>query len=203
MTTKGYLKTMNGKQIIMYDFNGMELYVEIEALTNAKVIELLAKDIHRAGSTFFETEGEYWGGVMGEGDIDEVLGEMMVLARCPTDGCKTQRVSTSTKQPVRALAGKNGVEPIVGMGVTAGYGSDSDPFTIIEIVTPHHIVVKEDDWRIVSGNENDGSARYEYTPRPNGAKYDVTLRRDGEWKFAESTKIAHVGNRRRYRDPSF
>lgn len=208
MTVKGYFKTIDGVPSVVYDINGMELYTAVDNLSNPVYIGLLADDLQRARQVFFENENEYWGGVMGEGDIDEVLFEMKILERCETEGCETKLVSKANtrygeRTPVRALAGKNGVEPVIGMGVTAGHGSDSDPFTIIEIVTPHHIVVKEDDWRIVSGNENDGSARYEYTPRPNGAKYDVTLRRDGEWKFAESTTIAHIGNRSRYRDPSF
>lgn len=213
MTVKGYLKTMNGKQVIVYDVNGMELYVDIEQLTVPSYAILMADDLKRAKQVFFESENESWQGVMGENDVGEVLFEMKVLQRCPTDGCKTKRVST--KPPVqskyyvtarlgtRALAGNDGIEPVVGMGATVGVGSDSDPYTIIEIKTPSHIVIQEDEWRITSGNEGDGSATYEYAPNPSAPREDVTLRRDGYWKLAGGSTIVHVGGRRRYRDPSF
>lgn len=203
MTIAGHIKTMNGQQVIVYDINGMELYVEVEALTNVSYAILLADDLKRARQVFFDNGHEDWSGVMGKYDIDEVLFEMHVLQPCPTTGCKTKRSPRTTKEPIRALPGVNGIEPVVGMGATVGVGSDSDPYTVAEVVTPHHIVIQPDNWRIISGNEGDGSAQYEYTTNPNSAPIDVTLRRDGKWKIDGTTTVVHIGNRRRYRDPGF
>jgi len=195
---QGTFKKLNGQQIVVYNFNDMELYTETENLVNPSFVYQLNEDLALASKVFWSSDEESWQGVMNERDIEEALSKMTVLIKYPTKSCES---SSSTK--VRARPGSNGVEPIVGMGASIGFGLDSDPYTVIEIKTPSHIVIQADEWHITSGNEGDGSARYEYAPNPSAQRQDVTFRRDGQWKLAGGSTYVSLGGRRRYRDPSF
>jgi hypothetical protein len=105
---------------------------------------------------------------------------------------------------------QEGVRPPVvevGMGATELHYSDCDPYTVIRVITQKKIIVQEDNWKIVKGSAQDGSAQYEYTRNPGGAKAVLTLRADGCWREEGFTKKNGggwaVGFRRKYFDPSF
>lgn len=128
----------------------------------------------------------------------------------------------------RAVIGQP--EPAVGMGVTLLKWSDRNAGTIVEVETIKGVVmihVTEDDSRVISGSSFDGTADYEFTPRPNGHRYTFRRNDDGTWqevyrkvlewgddgnpskvsprwsKVSGGGKGIRIGERETYRDPSF
>jgi len=107
--------------------------------------------------------------------------------------------------------------PEVGMGVTILHWSDRSAGTIVEVFKIGDdlaIAVTGDDYKIVSGSVMDGSADYEYTPRPDGNRsyYRFTAKGwrsvwknpdTGRWKLSDGGNGLIVGTRDRYYDPSF
>jgi hypothetical protein len=102
---------------------------------------------------------------------------------------------------------ENQVKPEIGMGATECVGSDSYPYSVVEVLSEKAIVVQSDNYKAVSGNAADGSAEYEYSPNPEGAKYVVTLRGNGRWvtkgEGKKSGRGFYVGARRFRYDPHF
>ena len=99
--------------------------------------------------------------------------------------------------------------PEVGMGVTEYVGSDRYTFTVVKVLTPNRVIVKEDNVEIVSGNwyENNVIVRYSFgEDRP-----EITLYRTRDkrcWKRVGSgsdsyTPQFYLGYRSYYQDPSF
>ncbi len=99
------------------------------------------------------------------------------------------------------------IEPEIGMGATYSLGSDKYPFTIVAVSpSKRTIFVTEDTAKLVSGTEQDGSAKYEYTARMDVPQEVFTLRKNGRYhRKGDSTKggCMTVGHRRRYNDPHF
>lgn len=92
----------------------------------------------------------------------------------------------------------------LGMPVTIVVGSDLYPATIVEIKTPKLIVIQEDiAERIDETGYYSENQKYKYTPNPNGDKHIVSLRKHGSWKTRKEELIIRIGNREKYRDPSF
>ena len=94
----------------------------------------------------------------------------------------------------------------VGTGATELMWSDRNPYTVVEVLSPTRIVVKADDYKVISGSGHDGSAQYEYTARPDATPVILTLRKNGRWyPIGESIKGTSyaIGTRRRYYDPCF
>lgn len=54
----------------------------------------------------------------------------------------------------------------VGTGVTEMCWSDRHPYEVVEIIDEKHLLIRECDWKIISGSEQDGSAQYEYKVKP-------------------------------------
>lgn len=99
--------------------------------------------------------------------------------------------------------------PTVGMGATAGYGSDAYPYTIVA-VSPSgtRISVQEDTAELVSAPGPIGSREdYIYKPNPEGQIKHYSLRKNGYWYPVGSDMHSGgglaVGVRRYYQDPSF
>jgi hypothetical protein len=94
------------------------------------------------------------------------------------------------------------------MGGTIHLWSDREPVTVVE-VTPflsgahegaaRMIKVRLDDWKIVRGSAQDGSATYEYTPNPDGPLRLFRRRKDGSW--GRRGDRLTLGNRAKYIDP--
>lgn len=106
------------------------------------------------------------------------------------------------------------ITPEVGMGATYAVGSDRYACTIVEVLyfksgerkgQIRGVVAQDDTARVVSGSEQDGSARYECTPN-TGAGRDVYLwnERTARYVLKGSSYVRlGLGHRTPYRDPSF
>ena len=108
-------------------------------------------------------------------------------------------------------------EPTVGMGVTILHWSDRSTGTIVEVFKIKNdwaIAVTGDDYKIVSGSTQDGSAEYEYISRmdsPHRSYWRFTEKGWGQVRKNEDTgrwlnikgNGLIIGKRDRYYDPSF
>lgn len=99
------------------------------------------------------------------------------------------------------------ITPVVGMGATFVVGSDSYPYTIIEVLSPKRIVIQKDDAELVEGSCNSEYQVYKYASNPEGLRGIVTLRKNGMWVPLGEKKNRgsgfYIGTRRKYLDPSF
>lgn len=99
------------------------------------------------------------------------------------------------------------VIPIVGMGATINFHSDSKAATLIQISHKgKRIVLQEDKATRADQNGISESQTYNYETDPNGAIYIATLRSDGRYRLVGSTKNSKaitIGVRREYYDYSF
>ncbi len=98
--------------------------------------------------------------------------------------------------------------PAVGMGATAGYGSDSYPYTVIKIsANGKTLVVQADNHKPAPGFDYYSNQVYTYTPNPEGETKTFTLRDNGRWVLKGESKKGGLrlglGHRRYYQDPSF
>ena len=100
----------------------------------------------------------------------------------------------------------NEVDPVlaVGMGATMNLWSDRRAMTIVQIVTPKKIVVRENQTKCIDYY----GSRYEILDELEGGTTVFTLRKNGTWveegqpkKFGSVTLT--VGFRHHYIDPSF
>ena len=62
--------------------------------------------------------------------------------------------------------GKTYGEIKIGTGVTEMCYSDRHPYEVVEVIDEKHLLIRECDWKIISGSEQDGSAEYEYKVVP-------------------------------------
>lgn len=91
----------------------------------------------------------------------------------------------------------------IGAAATVCIGSDSYPYTVIDI-TPSGktVTVQEDDHNYMSGDSSIGTAEYKYTQNPNGRimkfRYSKKYKR---WK--NTSYRVYFGHRRFYQDPHF
>lgn len=112
-------------------------------------------------------------------------------------GSLTNRMMEGSKQPT----------PEVGMGVTECCWSDRHAYTIVEVVTDKLIVVQRDKVKRTDQNGMSESQQYSYEADPEGAKVEVTLRKNGKWiTKGEGLKNGTgwlIGSRREYHDYSF
>ena len=95
---------------------------------------------------------------------------------------------------------------------TIVFVTDRHPATIVNIkknsagvVTK--LFVQRDEYKIVSGSAQDGSAEYEYSPNTSAPIHIFTLRKNGDFcEEGQAMKYATrcwPGVRRRYYDPHF
>ena len=115
----------------------------------------------------------------------------------------------------RITEGPTSKVPVVGMGVTITYWSDRDPATVIEVKNfksgtrkgqPREITIQHDDWKVVSGSEGDGSAKYEYSRNAEAATAVYVVNAKGRWvRKGQGGKGSGLilGSRNRYYDPHF
>ena len=111
------------------------------------------------------------------------------------------------------ISGTQTAEPTVGMPATICMWSDRHPATVVEVLRfksgarkgqVRGVIVTEDSYKVVSGSEQDGSARYEYTSNPespNRATFLVNQR--GQYVCKGGGDKLALGSRERYYDPSF
>lgn len=95
--------------------------------------------------------------------------------------------------------------PTVGMGATHNVGSDSYPYTIIEVsANGQRIRVQEDTATRVDSNGMSESQDWIYERNPSGKVLEFSLRKFGIWREkGEKHCSLSIGIRRMYQDPSF
>lgn len=102
-------------------------------------------------------------------------------------------------------------DPKIGDGATLLHWSDRTAATVVAIRRYmkgpkkgqlRELIIQEDEARLISGSEQDGSARYEYSANPDGIEHVLTKNRQGAWRTKGGAYI-HIGSRQQYRDPSF
>lgn len=98
--------------------------------------------------------------------------------------------------------------PEVGMGATELCWSDRHAYTIVEIKSPKRIIVQQDHAKRTDNNGMSECQSYEFTPNPDAAKIELSLRKNGRWmpvgqglKSGGSSFL--IGSRQEYYDYSF
>jgi hypothetical protein len=99
---------------------------------------------------------------------------------------------------------------------TISIGSDRYPATVIAHDTDSGVIsVRYDNDVVVKGSTMDGSAEYEYSSDPNGrienwrknrqGRFTRVVRNaeTGRWNQVDYGGHLHIGDRRKYYDPSF
>jgi hypothetical protein len=119
-------------------------------------------------------------------------------------------LNESDMSDLRAQAKQMGWDrgPVVGMGCTRSSGSDSYPYTVVNVslsghrigvvsddVSHNRLTWPEQDWEITPGVPSENKPLEYYTRRKNGYYY-----LEGQ---AMGSGALHLGNRRFYRDPCF
>lgn len=96
-------------------------------------------------------------------------------------------------------------EPIVGMGVTINFYSDSKAATLIQVTHKGKRIVLQQDKSIrVDNNGISETQTYNYETDTNGTIYIATLRKDGRYRLVGATgSTITLGVRREYYDYSF
>lgn len=95
-------------------------------------------------------------------------------------------------------------KPEVGMGVTAIYWSDREPYEIVAVKDERHITVRAMDSKCLDYY----AGEWEVFPNPNGRTFDLFRTKKGQWrerigKNGLGDIIYVVGYASKYRDPSF
>lgn len=93
------------------------------------------------------------------------------------------------------------VIPVVGMGVTICFHSDSHPATVTQVLSKSRIVIQEDNAKRIDDNGMSECQVYEYTPDLTAPKLLVRKTTKG-WK-TEHGQYLSLGVRRKYYDYSF
>jgi hypothetical protein len=94
--------------------------------------------------------------------------------------------------------------PMVGMGATIGFHSDSVAATLIQITHKgKRIVVQRDKAIRVDHNGMSEIQEYNYERDENGTIYIATLRKDGSYRVAGTKQRVSLDVRREYYDYSF
>lgn len=88
------------------------------------------------------------------------------------------------------MSGSTKTVPVVGMGATVTYWSDRCPATVIAVRLfgsgprkgqPREIDIQLDNWTVVSGNEGNGSAVYEYSRNTSAPVLTFRVNLRGRW----------------------
>lgn len=84
--------------------------------------------------------------------------------------------------------------PVVGMGVTHILHSDRNAWTVIKVISPKRIVIQRDRSFRVDKNGMSDNQSWEFEPDEQGMTRVITLRSDGRWREAGSTKGSTKGS---------
>lgn len=93
----------------------------------------------------------------------------------------------------------------VGDGATRHLGSDSQAWTVIQIVNSKTVWVQRDLAVMASRSLLSENQQWALSRNTEGMKVKITLRKDGFWRIAGlRNTLAHftIGERSEYRDPS-
>lgn len=93
---------------------------------------------------------------------------------------------------------------LIGEGATVSVGSDSYPYTIVDVSkSGKTIILKEDKFERTDSNGMSESQEYNYSPNPEGKEIKATKRKTGAWKTSGNNCLVSIGVRRRYYDFCF
>lgn len=101
---------------------------------------------------------------------------------------------------------ENGLDavPKVGDGATIFLWSDRHAATVVDVSpTGKTVYLTRDTARVVDGSAMDGSAKYTFTPNPNGPRVKVTKDKSGLWGVVGTRDGVRFGTKSEYRDPHF
>lgn len=131
------------------------------------------------------------------------------------------KLGTQTGSLVNHIMSNTSVRDIVPgvTGATFLSWTDRNPGTVMEVFTKGaytYYGITHDDWAIVEGSEQDGSARYDYVTNPEAYKEYFRAKTDGSSGFQKVrvnddtgrwVKVGNgglrIGERDRYYDPHF
>jgi hypothetical protein len=112
------------------------------------------------------------------------------------DICKNNKFKTSE---IVEMFGKIQI----GEGATIGYGSDCNPYTIIEISKSGlKAKIQSDNYEKAEGYDYYSNQKFEYSRNENGGIVEISLKKDGRWKTRGNSPVG-IGFRKRYSDPSY
>jgi hypothetical protein len=93
---------------------------------------------------------------------------------------------------------------LIGEGATVSIGSDSYPYTIIDVSeSGKTIYLREDKVERTDSNGMSEIQEYKYSPNLEGQEIKATKRKNGAWKTTGDNRLVSIGVRRRYYDFSF
>src|SRR5208282_2445778 len=88
-------------------------------------------------------------------------------------------------QVTRSQVRSTPVVPTVGTHGSYGVGSDAYPLTVVEVSpSGHRVVCEQDEFHVISGSTEDGSAEFGYTRHEGGPRRVFTRRSDGRYRIA-------------------
>ena len=93
----------------------------------------------------------------------------------------------------------------IGDGVTVSCGTDSSPYTVIDVSkNGKKIKIQADNAVRIDNNGMSESQEYEYTPNLNGYIEEVSFRpKDGSFRIVGTSSSVRFGFRRKYYDYCF
>ena len=99
---------------------------------------------------------------------------------------------------------ENDVAIQIGDGATVHIGSDSNPYTIIDVsASGKTIMLKADKVERIDNNGMSDIQEYKYFWDPEGEELKATKRKNGSWKIVGTNMIVSIGIRRKFFDFSF
>ncbi len=97
--------------------------------------------------------------------------------------------------------------PELGQGATFYFLSDRCAATVVEIVSPKHVVVQFDKTTRTDKNGLSEDQTYTFECDPKGKKYHIRQGLRGAWRVSRGQDyggtLVVLGERHEYRDPSF
>jgi len=92
--------------------------------------------------------------------------------------------------------------PKVGMGVTELMYSDRHPFTVVAIISPKRILVREDKATRIDHNGCCENQEYQYEEQPTAPEVTLFLNKFGRWKRLGDAQGSTylIGKREEYYD---
>jgi len=93
---------------------------------------------------------------------------------------------------------------MIGEGATVSVGSDSYPYTIVDVSkSGKTITLREDKCERTDSNGMSEAQEYNYFRDFNGKEIKATKRKTGAWKTTGGNSMVSIGVRRRYYDFCF
>ena len=105
----------------------------------------------------------------------------------------------------RIMDGSKSPEPVNGMGCTEIQYSDRTAYTVVKVLSPKKILVREDNAERTDSNGMSESQTYRFTQNRSNPKITLVKNRRGQWKMRghPGGNVFILGIRMKYYDYSF